>query len=181
MSHPERHPDLETLVAYWLRETDGDDALEEHLLTCDACGRRVDTFIGLSATLPGRAWLPGDVVDELAAAGQHVRWYRLSPGERVACTVKPADDLVASTLRVSVAPGERVDALLEDNLGIYPRVRIEDLPVDVARGEVSLVQTAEVMRHLPAFVLHVALHAVGPGGTRPLGVYVFDHDPAREA
>ena len=177
------HPDLETLVAYWLRETDGDDALEEHLLTCDACGRRVDTFIGLGATLPGRAWLPGDVVDELVAAGQRVRWYRPSPGERVACTVKATDDLVASTLRLgsAVAADERVDALLEDNLGIFPRGRIEDLPLDVARGEVSLVQAGEIMRQLPAFVLQVALEAVGPGGTRPLGVYVFDHDPAREA
>jgi hypothetical protein len=53
----------------------------------------------------------------------------------------------------------------------------EDVPFDLASGEVVLVPGITQIRTLPAYRQVMRLVAVGADGDRVLGEYVFNHSP----
>ena len=106
------HVPIETLLAWWLHETDAaaTDAVDEHLLRCDACGETLDALVGLAegvrtafkAGLVG-AIVSGAFVARAAARGHRVREYRLAQNGGVDCTVAPEDELLVPRLSLPEA------------------------------------------------------------------------------
>ena len=49
MSAGSDHPPIATLLDYWLRDSDAatTDAVDEHLMQCDACGATLDGLVAL--------------------------------------------------------------------------------------------------------------------------------------
>jgi hypothetical protein len=181
------HVPVETLLAWWLHETDAGqtDAVDEHLLRCDACGETLDALVALGegvraafdAGLVG-AIATGDFVARLAGHGLRVREYRLPWNGGVDCTVAPDDDVLVSRLEVPLEGVERLDAILEFSWAPGVRQRIDDIPFDAAAGEVVyLPKTAEV-KALPAHTHTVTLVVAARGGAEhTLGTYTFRHRP----
>jgi hypothetical protein len=177
----------ETLADYWLDDLPADeaDAVEEHLLGCAACSAHLEDLVRLrdgvralvrSGSLPvvvGRSFL-----DAAAREGLRVREYAVGPGERVACTVTPEDDLLVTRLRGDLLGAERVHLLSQVEQG--PVQRVEDLPVDPTAGEVIVTQSMPALRALPTLTARMRLVAVDASGReRVVGDYVFDHSAHR--
>jgi hypothetical protein len=180
------HAPIETLLAWWLHETDAaeTEAIDEHLLHCDACGETLDAIVtlgdgvraALQAGLVG-AIASGDFVARLGARGLRVREYRVPWNGGVDCTVAPDDELLVSRLQAPLAGVERVDAILEFSFAPGVRHRLEDVPFDAGVGEVVyLPRTAEV-KAAPAHSHTVTLVAAQDGVERALGTYTFRHRP----
>ena len=180
------HVPIESLLAWWLHETDAaeTDAIDEHLLRCDACGETLDELLGLADGVRAafKAGLVGAIasaefVARLAAHGHRVREYRLPWNGGVDCTVAPDDELLVGRLQALLAGVERLDAVLEFSYAPGVRHRIEDVPFDAGAGEVIyLPKTAEV-RRAPAHTHTVTLVAARGGVERALGTYTFRHRP----
>lgn len=175
------------LLAYWLHETDErtTDAIDEHLMQCERCGRALDELAALGDGVRAAfgagtvaAVTSGAFVDRLAHQGLRIREYRLAPNGSVDCTIAPDDDMLVSRLAVPLEGVERLDAELE--LSIEPGVRRElpDIPFAPGSGEVLSIAPAAVIKALPAHRAQVTLLAVTPGGARrELGRYTFNHRP----
>jgi len=180
------HPSIATLLDYWLHDSDAatTDAVDEHLMQCDACGQVLDELVALGdgVRVAFRAGevatvTSGDFVQRLAAQGLKVREYRLPHNGSVNCTVAPEDELLVSHLEAPLQGVERLDALAQ--LSIEPEVqhRLHDIPFDPQAGEVLYVPKLTEVRNLPAHTLKVTLLAVESGGTREVGRYIFRHRP----
>jgi len=180
------HLPIETLLAWWLHETDAadTDAVDEHLLRCDACGETLDALVGLAdgvraafkAGLVG-AIASGDFIARLASRGHRVREYRLPCNGGVDCTVAPDDELLVSRLQAPLACVERLDAVLEFSFAPGVRHRIEDVPFDVGAGEVIYLPKIAEVKRAPKHTHVVTLVAVAGGAERELGTYTFRHRP----
>jgi hypothetical protein len=173
----------DTLADYWFGDLPERDveAVEEHLLGCGGCSARLEELLRLRAGVRAlvRAGRVPVVVGRsfLGAAGREglrVREYAVGPGERVACTVTPEDDLVVSRLRADLRGATRVDVVAElEDGGVQ---RAEDVPFDAASGEVIVAQSVPAIRALPTCTTRMRLLASGPdGGHRLLGEYTFAH------
>ena len=183
-----KHPTLAALLDYWLHDSDAaaTEALDEHLLACDDCGRRLDELVALGEGVRA-AWRAGAVaavasgafLQRLADQGTRVRAYRVPRNGSVNCTVAPEDELLASHLEVPLEGVGRVDAVLE--LSTEPGVqhRLQDVPFDPQAGEVVYLPRIAEARRMPAHTLRVTLLAVDDAGTRELGRYSFHHRPWR--
>jgi hypothetical protein len=92
------HIPFELLLDYWLHETDAasTEQVDEHLMSCDACGDLLDGLVALGEGVRG-AFRSGTVmavasdafVRRLDAQGLRLREYRLAPSGSVNCTVAP--------------------------------------------------------------------------------------------
>jgi anti-sigma factor RsiW len=178
---------LDTLVAYWLGETDADTtlAIDEHLLGCDACGARLDEVIALGDGVRRafdagrvRAFVGAAFVERLAARGAKVREYRLRPGDAVACSVAADDDVLVTRLDVPLAGVTRLDAIVRSSLAAQDE-RIADIPFDAARGQVLMLPRMAEVRRAPAHTFEVALVAVDGEADRVVARYTFEHAPTR--
>lgn len=180
------HPSIDSLLDYWLHDGDAaaTDAVDEHLMRCDACGRLLDELIALGDGVRSafRAGAVSAVVSEafvrrLAGQGLQVREYRLPRDGSVNCTVAPGDELLVSYLEAPLQGVGRLDAVAR--LSIEPGVQhtLQDIPFDPAAGEVLYVPKLADVRRLPEHTQEVTLLAVEPGGTRELGRYTFRHRP----
>src|SRR5689334_14140652 len=113
----------ETLLAYWLDELDADEAadVEAHLFECDACGARLRELLALRDAIR-HEFLAGEVpstvsggfVRRLKGAGLRVREYSLAPGDSIACTAAPHDDLVVAHLNVELDGVRQLDIEYDD-------------------------------------------------------------------
>ena len=180
------HLSLDTLLDYWLHDSDtaSTDAVDEHLMRCDACGERLDELIALGVGVR-EALRAGAVamvtseafVQRLAAQGLQVREYRLAHNGSVNCSVAPGDELLVSRLAAPLQGVQRLDARAQ--LSIEPGVQHElpDVPFDAQAGEVVVVSKLAAVRRLPAHTLQLTLLAVDGGGTREVGRYAFHHRP----
>ena len=186
MSATSSHPPIDTLLDYWLHESDAvtTDAVDEHLMQCDACGQVLDGLIALSdgVRVAFRAGAVSAVtsdafVQRLARQGLQVREYRLPHNGSVNCTVAPEDEMLVAHLEAPLQGIERLDALMQ--LSIEPDVqhRLQDIPFDPQAGEVLYVSKLAEVRQLPAHTLQLTLLAVASGGTREVGQYTFHHRP----
>lgn len=180
------HPSWDTLLGYWLHESDaaGTDAVDQHLMQCEACGRRLDELIALgdgvrAALRAGAVSLVSSeaFVRRLAGQGLRLREYRLPHNGSVNCTVAPEDELLVAHLAAPLQGVERVDLVTE--LSIDPGVqhRLQDVPFDPRAGEVLHIAKLAELRRLPAHTAAVTLLAVEAAGTRELGRYTFRHLP----
>lgn len=186
MSRPESHPTSGALLEYWLRDGDpaAADAIDEHLLQCDACGEALDALIALGAGVR-EAFLAGAVavaaspafVQRLAAGGLKVRSYRLSHNGSVNCTVAPDDEVLAAVLEAPLQGIGRLDVLTQMSTAPDSPTRLEDVPFDPQSGTVVLVSRLAEVKRLPANTLQVSLLAVEAGGTREVSRYTFVHRP----
>jgi hypothetical protein len=182
------HLSTEQLLDYWLRDSDADatDAVDEHLMQCDACGQALDGLVALGQGIRDavRAGTVGAVMSagfaqRLAAQGIKVREYRLAPGGSVNCSVAPEDELLVSYLELPPLPAglQRLD--LHTELSLEPGVRHvrQDIPFDAQASEVvHVVKLAEVRRR-PAHTVQATLVAVADGSERTVGRYLFNHQP----
>ncbi len=174
------------LEDYWLADlaSPEEDAVEQHLLACDECARRLRDVIGLAdgIRVVARSGTVRVVVTEafvtrLVQEGFRVREYRVTPGGRVACTVTPADDLVVGRFVAPLRGVGRVDLAQYDAEGREVQ-RFRDLPYDPAGGEILFTARIDVLRTLPASVQRYRLIAVEASGERILAEYTFAHTPS---
>lgn len=185
MSAAAPHVDQDALVAYWLGELDEarTQALDKHLLGCDACGERLDGLLELADGVR-RAFDAGFVavsvgtgfVQRLAERGLRLREHCVERNGAVACSVAPDDDVLIARLQLApedLASVERLD-IVRRTAG-EPEARASDVPFDAASGEIVLVAPAARVRQLPSGVEELRLLAVDAAGERLLGAYRFDH------
>lgn len=106
------HVPVDTLLAWWLHETDAaqTQAVDAHLMHCDACGSAVDALaaLGDSVRAAFKAGLvgtvtTGDFIARLTSRGVRVRAYRLVANGGVDCTVAPDDELLVSHVQAPLA------------------------------------------------------------------------------
>jgi hypothetical protein len=181
------HLSVDALLDYWLRDSapaTAVDAVDEHLMQCDACGQALDELIALgdgvrSAFRAGAvsAVTTSAFVQRLASQGMRVREYRLPVNGSVNCTVAPDDDLLVSCLEAPLEGVQRLDAVTEWSLEPGVEHRLEDVPFDPQAGEVLYLPKIAAVKDLPENILRVRLLAVEAGGDREIGRYAFFHRP----
>ena len=176
--------DFETLVAYWLGEVPEtrEAPLEEHLLGCADCSRRVEGLVALAsgvraAVKDGKVSIvvSASFVEAMKRAGLHLREYRLDPGGSVNCTISVEDDADISCLRAPLAGVERVDLV---SVRAGSEERAADVPFDAETGEVLVVPSPAWLKTMPAFTMQMKLVAVGAAEERQIGEYTFIHAPS---
>jgi hypothetical protein len=178
------------LLDYWLHDTDAasTDAVDDHLMRCEACGQALDEFIALGSAVR-QAFDAGLVtaattqafVQGLADRGLRVREYRVPRNGSVHCTVAPEDQLLVSRLEAPLQGVLRVDALAALSLSPDAPQRFDDIPFDAAGGEVLLLPSLAQVRQLPAHTLRITLQAHTDRGLVELGHYDFHHRPWQDA
>lgn len=174
---------LRAMLDYWLEDDAPDDAIEEHLLACDACAGRLRALIDLGEgvrRLAGQgavdAILTPSFLEQAVQEGLRVREYRVAPGGRVDCTVTPDDDLLVSRLSADLTNVPRLD-LVASQEG-QPEHRIQDVPVSPGAGEVIVAPAMPMLRVLGFRRIRFRLLAQEADGERLLGEYTFDHSPS---
>lgn len=176
---------LGLLSDYWLGEVPPREEapIEEHLLGCEGCGRRLQWVIELAVATRGlsrqgllRVVVNDAFLDRLAGEGLRLRQYRVRPGGSVACTVTPEDDVMVARLVAPFEPPARTDLVVCD-AGGQEAFRLLDIVMDAARGEVVFLEPIDALRRLGVSTMRVRLVAVEAGGERVLGEYTFNHTP----
>jgi len=174
---------FDALVDYWFGELAAheDERVDEHLLGCAACSRRLDGLATLGAGIRSAfrngavgAVISPTLLQEMKREGLRLREYPVDPGGSVNCTIEASDDAVVSRLRVSTAGASRVDLELLSELGTG---RLTDIPFEPAADEVIFCPPAARLKQAPAFVQRMRLLAVDESGERALGDYTFVHTP----
>ncbi len=173
-----------TLVDYWLAvlpSTD-EDAIEEHLMTCDVCGNRLRQVISLSESLRTLARsgslmvvVSDRFVKHAAETGLRVREYAPARGESIQCTVAADDDMLVARLAADLTTASRVDLSWCDPRGVEHQ-RMADIPIDAEAGIVICQQSITWGKASPSMTLTARLLAVDETGEEHvLGEYTFNH------
>src|SRR5262245_31150223 len=176
--------DPSALMEYWLAALSpaDEDAIETHLMTCDACGDRLREAIALADNLRELARsgslqvvVPDRFVEHAVQTGLRVREYAPPRGESVQCTVAADDDLLVARLVVDLTTAQRVDLSWCDPLGVELQ-RQADIPVRAGGGTVLCQQSITWAKASPSSTMIARLLAVDDGGDeRLLGEYTFHH------
>jgi hypothetical protein len=176
--------DAAVLADYWIAALAGpeEEAVEEHLLGCDACGARLREVIVLAEGVRGlaregslRMIVSDAFVRRAAESGLRVRAYAPPRGGSVQCTVTADDDLLVAHLAATVSEATRVDLSLCDGSGVE-RLRMADIPVSSAASRISLQESITAMKAAPTHTMIARLVAVdAAGGEQLLGEYTFHH------
>jgi hypothetical protein len=172
------------LMDYWLAAlpSEAEEAVEEHLLACDACGDRLREVIALADGLRtlARSGSLQVVVSDLfvkhaAETGLRVREYAPPRGADIQCTVAADDDLLVARLAVDVVGASRVDLSWCDPRGIEHR-RMADIPILAEAGSVICQQSITWAKASPSATMVARLLGVDEkGDERLLGEYTFHH------
>ena len=181
MRDSEGHISDESLLAYWLDETDAaaTDSVETHLFTCGTCVARLEQLQSLHAGIAalgreGRVagLVSRSLLNRLQRDGVRVRLYTVSPGETVPCAIFPDDDLVVTALRADFTHADRVALSMVGPE--TPLVGREEVPVSPSDNEVLWALSAAHGRTLPSMRLEVTLTTTG-NDPQVLGEYVLEH------
>jgi hypothetical protein len=169
---------------YWLATlpTPAEEAVEEHLLTCDRCGDRLREVIALAEDLRTLARsgslqvvISDQFVKHAAETGYRVREYAPPPGGGVQCTVAADDDLLVARLAADLSSAARVDLSWCDAQRVE-LLRMADIPVRGEAGTVICQQSITFAKASPSNTLIARLVAVDTEGReRLLGEYAFHH------
>jgi len=172
------------LMDYWLAllPPEGEEAVDEHLLECDACGDRLRDAIALAdglRTLARSGSLQVMVSDQFvrhaADTGLHVREYAPARGESIQCTVAADEDLLVARLAVDVTTASRVDLSWCDPRGVEHQ-RMSDIPIHADTGSVICQQSITWAKASPSSTMIARLLAVDDHGDEQLlGEYTFHH------
>jgi hypothetical protein len=160
------------LLDHWLAAlpSAAEEAVEQHLMTCDACGDRLCDVIGLSGSLHGLARsgslqvVIGDqLVTHAAEIGVRVREYAPPQGESVQCTVAADDDLLVARLAADLTTASRVDLSWCDPRGIEHQ-RMANIPIRADAGSVLCQQSITWAKASPSASMIARLLAVDEQG-----------------
>jgi len=173
----------ETLLAYWLDELDDEEAaeVEAHLFECDDCGARLRELLALGAAVK-REFLAGEVPSPVSADfvrhlkddGLRVREYSLVPGDRIACTAAPHDDLIVAHMNADLAGVRQLDIEYDDASGVR---RARHLPFNATGDEVTLIAPTNVLKAMNDVSQRMRLFAVTLDSERLIAEYTFNHVP----
>jgi hypothetical protein len=174
---------FEDLVAWCARDLDEAAAtrVEEHLFGYESCTARAARTQAIVRAIPdvvGRRGgahlaLSPAIVKRLERAGARMRHYRVSPGERVDCTVGADDDLVVTWLSADLGGLDRVDLVIARADGPV-LARFDDVAISAAPGGGSLVVYSlpgDLVRTFPSASLRVQLLH----GDRVAAEYLLEH------
>lgn len=161
------------------------DALEEHLLECDACSRRAERMGDLArgiASLPRSGVVAGPatpgLLGRLERDGLRVHRYRIGPGQVVPCSVWPEDQVMAVVLDVRAYMGEQANRFdLVARVGDDPAIREEDVPLDPATGSLTWLSPAALDRRRPATRVSFQVIRVSGHEESVAGEYELAHEP----
>jgi len=169
---------------YWLAtlSASAEDAVEQHLMTCDACGDRLREVIALAEGLRAlaRSGTLQVVISEqfrnhVAQEGLRVREYAPPRGGSVQCTVSADDDLLLARLAVDLTTTSRADLSWCDPAGVELQ-RMADIPIRADAGSVICQQSISWAKASPTSSMIARLLAVDDeGNERVLGEYTFHH------
>jgi hypothetical protein len=172
------------LMNYWLAALPSADeeAVEQHLMTCDGCGDRLREVIALAEGLRALARsgslqvvISNQFVKHAAETGLRVREYAPPQGGAVQCTVAADDDLLVARLAVDLSTASRIDLSWCDPHGVE-RQRMADIPVRSDTGSVICQQSITWAKASPTSSMIARLLAVDEKGQeRLLGEYTFHH------
>ena len=172
------------LADYWIGiMTDPDEeAIEEHLLQCDDCGRRLRQVILLAdgirklARTGSLRMVVSDVFLQRAAeSGIAVREYRIPAGGSVECTVTAEDDILIGRVAANLSGARRVDMCICDENGIE-EMRLPDIPVHSGRTSIAFQESITFLKSAPS--MKMVMRLVGfddEGSEQLLGEYTFNH------
>ena len=172
------------LMDYWLAALPSaeEEAVEEHLMSCDGCGDRLREVIALAEGLRTLARsgslqvvISDQFVKHAGETGLRVREYAPTRGEGVQCTVTVDDDLLVARLAADLSTASRVDISWCDPRGIE-RQRMADIPVRSDAGNVICQQSITWAKASPTSSMTARLLAIDEDGEeRLLGEYTFHH------
>jgi anti-sigma factor RsiW len=179
------HPlDAARLADYWVATLPPaeEEAVETHLLACDACGNRLREVIAMIdgiRTLARQGALQMIVTDAFVrraeARGLRVRQYAPPAGGGVQCTIAADDDLLIGRLAADLSGAQRVDLSICQPDG-REQVRLADIPFRAGVGEVVWQFSTPYAKAAPSGSLIARLIAVEPGREeRLIGEYAFIH------
>ena len=177
--------DPAVLADYWFAHlaVSEEEAVEEHLLTCDECGGRLREVIALSEGVRKLAregsllMVVSDAFLKRAAEeGMRIREYAPPAGGRVECTVTAEDDLLIGRLAANLSTAKQVDLCICNAEG-EEKIRLRDIPVHrAAAGSVAFQQPIGYAKASPSETIIARLVAVDESsGDRLLGEYTFNH------
>jgi hypothetical protein len=176
--------DAAVLADYWLAALPraDEEALEEHLFACDACGDRLREVIALAEGIRELAregslrMVVSDVFLRcVAEEGLRIRQYAPPAGGSVECTVTAEDDFLIGRLAADLSGVARVDLSICDETGIE-QLRLPDIPVQPGAGSVILQESITWAKAAPTSKVIMRLVTFdATGNERPLGEYRFNH------
>lgn len=186
MSTRSDHIPLDVLLQDWLGEGDGStrDAVDAHLMACDACGALFDEVLALGqgvqqALLSGRLFAAtgADMLERMRQHGVRVREYTVPLNGSVDCTVAPDDAVLVSRLQAPLQGVQRLDIVEQSSLAPGMQQRAEDIPFDPGSGELVYLASIARVRAYPSQTVQITLVAREEGGSREIGRYTFHHRP----
>jgi hypothetical protein len=176
--------DSAVLADYWLAllAPPEEEAVEEHLLSCDQCGARLREVVALAdgvGQLAREGCLRMIVSDtylkRAAEKGLRVREYALPPGGSVQCTVTAEDDFLIGRLAADLSGAKQIDLSICNASGIE-QFRLPDIPVPPGGASVILHESSTIMKEAPSSTMIARLIAHDETGSeRLLGEYTFNH------
>ena len=176
--------DSAVLADYWLARlpVSDEDAVENHLMQCDSCGKRLREVIALAEGLRTlardgslRMIVSETMLSRAAEEGRTVRQYSTHPGGSVQCTVTAGDDFLIGRLAADLSGVRRVDLSVCDRAGVE-QLRLADIPVNSEAGSVVLQESITMAKAAPSNTMVMRLISVEDSGEeRQLGEYTFNH------
>lgn len=171
------------LADYWLGllSQNEEEALEEHLFTCDDCNARLSEMIAMTEEIRKlahegslRMVVSEAFLERAAAKGMTVRQYAPPRGGKVDCTVTLKDDLLIGRLAADFSESRRIDLAICNGDGIE-LMRMTDVPFRPGKGTLLLQESITRAKAAPSEVMIARLVAVDDGGEHLVGEYTFNH------
>ncbi len=185
------HIPLQQLIAYRFGELGAEEEaeLEAHYFACDACTQTLSWLEHAGqaiVTAMRQGWfdvaLTREAVERLEASGSVIRRYDLSPGDSVACTAAPGEDMTVVTLLPPLRPNQAVTvrARFVDPQSNAPTQL--DYPViqDQKTGEIVLAFAGAGMRALGHMQVSLSVHFGDDASGETVGPFTMNHSPWSE-
>ena len=176
--------DAAVLSDYWfaLLAVSEEQAVEEHLLTCDECGQRLREVIAIAQGVRKLARegsllmiVTDAFVERAGEQGMRIRQYAPPAGGRVDCTVTAEDDLLIGRLAANLSAARQIDLCICNAEG-QEKIRLRDIPVHQAADSVVFQQPIGYAKAAPSETMIARLVAVDEfNGEQLLGEYTFNH------
>ena len=176
--------DAAVLSDYWfaLLADSEEQAVEEHLLTCDECGQRLREVIAIAEGVRELARdgsllmiVTDAFVERAGEQGMRIRQYAPPAGGRVDCTVTAEDDLLIGRLAANLSAARQIDLCICNAEG-QEKIRLRDIPVHQAAESVVFQQPIGYAKAAPSETMIARLVAVDQfNGEQLLGEYTFNH------
>ncbi|HWQ54586.1 MAG TPA: hypothetical protein VN442_12955 [Bryobacteraceae bacterium] len=176
--------DAAVLADYWIAALakPEEEAVEEHLFDCDACGVRLREVIELAEGVRKlaregslRMVVSEEFLKRAVEEGLRVRRYAPPPGGGVECTVTAEDEILIGRLAANLSGSKRVDLCICDERGVE-QLRLPDIPVHPGASSVVFQESITSAKAAPTNKTIVRLFTIDEaGGERLLGEYTFNH------